>query len=347
MNNQESMFAGQEQQHSDSRIVNEDTREQRQWQEAPPGMYMDPGTQQMGGAKLRPQQPLRPRRRFPFVPIVVIVLIILALSYAARGFSGARPFSASRPVTQTFLVTGAPTLIVSDPSGRVHIRSGKDNSQVFINSITHDGFGNNANNIKVASMLDKSTNTITVNVQGDTGFLSSNDVDLDISVPQTTNIQQLNEGSGSVEIDGISGQVHAQSGSGDIQARNLDGQITLHTGSGDVGIERVNGTVALSTGSGDINLKNASLSGQSTLHTGSGSIDFQGTLDRNGAYDFETGSGSIDVNLPANSAFHLETQTGSGSVDNEFNSSDVGSDPRALLTLKTGSGSIDIHKKGV
>ena len=43
MSNQESVFAGQEQQYPDPRMVNNDPRERQQWQ--------------MGGEKLRPQQP--------------------------------------------------------------------------------------------------------------------------------------------------------------------------------------------------------------------------------------------------------------------------------------------------
>jgi len=334
MSNQESAFAGQEQQYPNPRTINSDPRERQQWQ--------------MGGEKLRPQQPpLQPRRRSLLAVIAVIVIALLALWYMSHALFAAIPSHLSASTTKSFSAFGVPTLVITDPSGRVHIHRGEDASHVTVNwSIRHFGFGGNTKDIQVMPAQYGDTITITVPATSVSPLSETGEANLDISVPQKTNVQ-LNDGSGSVDIKDINGQINAAAGSGDIQAHHVAGQITLHTDSGRISTENINGIVDLSTNSGDIEMRNASLQGPSKLNVSSGSIQFDGTLDSNGTYDFETSSGSIDVTLPQDSAFHLETATDSGSLHNEFGNNDVGNNPRAQLTLKTGSGSIDIHKKAV
>jgi hypothetical protein len=327
MSNQESVFAGQEQHYPDPRMLNNDPREQQQWQ--------------MGGEKLRPQQP---RRRSLFVAIAVIVIVLLALWYMSQALFTAIPSSPSDSTTKSFSVFAVPTLVITDPSGRVRIHRGENSSQVTVGwSIGHFGFDVNAHDIKPVLAQNGDTITVTVPETSVSSFSGTGGANLDIAVPQQTNVK-LNDGSGSVNVEAINGQINAVTGSGGIQARDVAGQIMLHTDSGSINTEGINGLVNLSTNSGSIEMRNASLQGPSTLNVGSGSIHFDGTLDRTGTYDFETGSGTINVTLPADSTFHLDTPTGSGVLNNDFGNSDVGSNPRAQLTLKTGSGSIDIHK---
>ena len=238
-------------------------------------------------------------------------------------------------------------MVITDPSGRVHIHRGEDARQVTVNwSIRHFGFGDNTKDIQLVAVQNGDTISITVPETSAFPLSGIGEANLDISVPQKTNVR-LNDQSGTVDIEDINGQINAATGSGDIQARDVAGQITLHTDSGSINTESINGIVGLSTNSGNIEMRNASLQGPSTLNVDSGSIQFDGTLDPHGTYDFETASGSIDVALPQNSAFHLDTGTNSGVLSNEFGNNDVGSNPRAHLTLKTGSGSIDIHKRAI
>ncbi|MBV9708745.1 MAG: DUF4097 family beta strand repeat protein [Chloroflexi bacterium] len=334
MSNQESVFAGQEQQYPDPRMINNDPRERQQWQ--------------MGGEKLRPQQPpLQPRRRSLLAVVAVIVIVLLALWYLSHALFAAIPSNPSNSTTKSFSVFGAPTLVITDPSGRVHIHRGEDARQVTVNwSIRHFGFGDNTKDIQLVAVQNGDTISITVPETSAFPLSGIGEANLDISVPQKTNVR-LNDQSGTVDIEDINGQINAATGSGDIQARDVAGQITLHTDSGSINTESINGIVGLSTNSGNIEMRNASLQGPSTLNVDSGSIQFDGTLDPHGTYDFETASGSIDVALPQNSAFHLDTGTNSGVLSNEFGNNDVGSNPRAHLTLKTGSGSIDIHKRAI
>lgn len=52
-----------------------------------------------------------------------------------------------------------------------------------------------------------------------------------------------------------------------------------------------------------------------TLNTGTGTINFDGTLDNSGTYQFQTTNGDINLTVPPSSAFHLDALTNSGSIN--------------------------------
>jgi hypothetical protein len=56
-------------------------------------------------------------------------------------------------------------------------------------------------------------------------------------------------------------------------------------------------------------------------------------------------AGNITLNLPANSSFQLTTAMDTGGIHNDFSGSTVGSDPRAIITLKTDNGDIRVQKR--
>jgi len=133
--------------------------------------------------------------------------------------------------------------------------------------------------------------------------------------------------------------------------------LVLKTSSGDITVDGVNGQANLTSDSGGINLSQVSLSGNSALATNSGDINFDGTLDPNGAYQFQSQGGSVDLTLPSNASFHADiTTSSSGSINSDFPElnppssdattvhGDVGGAPRANVTIKTVDGSITLHK---
>lgn len=104
---------------------------------------------------------------------------------------------------------------------------------------------------------------------------------------------KLSDGSGDMDIDGVTGDVSIDDGSGDIVARNVRGRVHVadgsgdmiishvasvdvtSDGSGDVHVDHVTGDVAIgSKGSGDVEI--ASVGGNFTVGSkGSGSIHYQ------------------------------------------------------------------------
>jgi hypothetical protein len=374
MNNQEGMFADQEQQPYEPytpRDINADPREQPRQEASQEGYagyeeytvpYPEPDQRRMGGAKIYPQPPRRRRKRL-FWPVLVLIVVLL---FAGFGFvsntsirhGGIGPQSVGQAqLPRVFNITGAPTLIIKDNNGDVHIHTGSTDSVIFQATVS-DGFGDNARNAPVR--YQQNGDVITVTTAGNVPFIGLGQVDLDVTVPTNASVQ-IDSGSGSIEVDGTSGSVtahslngdvtinsvqgavQASSRNGDVTLSNVTGQMTLQDANGDITASNVNGAMNASNGGGDINVKQGALSGQSLLRTDSGDISFDGSLDPNGSYQMESGGGDVDVTLPANASFQLTTN-GSDNVSNDFGSTTVGNGPHPPLQLNSGSGSISVNK---
>lgn len=167
-------------------------------------------------------------------------------------------------------------------------------------------------------------------------FLSSCRVDHSLTVPEGISIT-VETGSGSIDVDGLSGSVNVHSGSGRIDLRRLRGAVTVDASSGSVDLEDLSGDVDVQTGSGSISggaISSATFVGEA----GSGSItlDFEEGLAR---LDLSTGSGSVQVTVPGG-AYRLDLRSSSGSTG----FSGVSDDPSAprTISIHTGSGSVRV-----
>jgi hypothetical protein len=158
----------------------------------------------------------------------------------------------------------------------------------------------------------------------------------------------------------------SQQGSADLQVTVPNGSnLQLQTASGNITVSGVDGQMTLATQNGNIDLSNDMLSGSSTITTiDSGNINFDGTIDSRGTYQFQTNSGNVDLTVPTTPSFHLNASTSTGSIhSNGFpgvnvqnNSSgsgqmvngDVGGSSQgqgAKVTITTVDGNIDLHQR--
>lgn len=113
---------------------------------------------------------------------------------------------------------------------------------------------------------------------------------LEVRVPARMSLD-VEDGSGSIEIRDVSGDVALEDGSGSIRLAGVGGSIRLKDGSGSVDISGAGGDVHLVDGSGSIRLRG--VTGSATIEDGSGSID---VAEVSGDVSIpESGSGSVDV----------------------------------------------------
>ena len=322
--------------------INTDPREQAHWQAMPPqqargyegpDFYADSERQKIGTG-----QPRR-RRRSPWLWLIVVLIAfaLMLIGRIATPFYGPHDFGPPhmkqhlKPVS--FSVGIHPTIVVNDGFGTIDVHAGSANTVTINPTEQNAGFSDTT---QVNYDQSRDSNTITVTVEG------PESVNLDVTVPSNADLQ-LDTNSGEIDVTGVSGQMSLSSTDGTINATHdsLSGQSTL------------------SNNGGTINATHDSLSGQSTLGTNSGSITFNGSIDPNGTYQFESTSGSVDVTLPGNSSFHVDATTTSGSISSDFSEvniqhpdvsganahGDVGSPPRATVTLQTNEGPISLNKQ--
>ncbi len=158
-------------------------------------------------------------------------------------------------------------------------------------------------------------------------------------------------GSGRIELDSVNGRVVAHTGSGAIRASRIAGSFKADTGSGDINMDQSSpGDVEVSTGAGAVEL--SGVKGSLLARTGSGHITAGG--EPSGEWNIHASSGGITVRLNPGAAFDLDAHTSSGhitvnhplTVMGTVSTKDIRGKVRgggALLTLRTGSGSIVIE----
>jgi hypothetical protein len=141
-------------------------------------------------------------------------------------------------------------------------------------------------------------------VRGDYNML----LDLTIDVPVNVALQ-VDDGSGETKILGT-GSVEINDGSGDIELRGITGNVRVHDGSGNISLRGIGGDVYVDDGSGNIDADN--VTGNFTVGSdGSGNINVTGVAGTMRVDD--DGSGEISVDRVGGD-FIVDSK-GSGSID--------------------------------
>lgn len=179
---------------------------------------------------------------------------------------------------------------------------------------------------------DLSRSRIELDVRSRRGHMG--DTRYEISVPAGARVV-AHTTSGDIVVRAVNGDVEAHTTSGELEVSNLGGRATLESVSGgvraagvrgDLSVEAVSGTVDVRDVAGEVDAE--SVSGEVRLlglrsravraETVSGEIEFQGTLDPAGRYDFDAHSGSVRLTVPADAGAQVSVETFSGTIDSDF-----------------------------
>lgn len=155
-------------------------------------------------------------------------------------------------------------------------------------------------------------------------------IDMDVRVPAGL-LLDIDDGSGAINVRGVTGELRINDGSGGIGLSNITGPVDIDDGSGEIDINDVNGTVRINDGSGSIAVARTL---DVTVRDGSGSMrisDIEGTV-----HVPDDGSGSI----------HIEHISGHVHVDDDGSGEIRVEDVRGDLTV-SGAGSGGVHYRDV
>jgi DUF4097 and DUF4098 domain-containing protein YvlB len=259
-----------------------------------------------------------------------------------------REFAAALDTTVTFDARG--TVTVSCPGGDVVV-TGTDRNQIVVKARTERG------GIRFVS----SGTSATLEPASGRGCT---DAHFELSIPAGARLE-VATWSGSLGVRNVHGDIeaHTQSGdieiheagdnlevetlSGDITVEGVRGTANIHTLSGDIILDRARGEVEVETVSGDIVLKDV-VSKQIRTHSTSGDLEFGGTIQSAGRYEFTTHSGEIRLALPANVGAQLSLSTFSGEIDSAFpitltpGAHGIGASQAKKLNFSLGQGSARI-----
>jgi hypothetical protein len=280
----------------------------------------------------------------------MLLLALLALVVRATLTRPATP-QQTAPDTTTFFIGNRPTLVFAHEIGSVHISSGSD-GQVSIR-VSKNGITS-----AIAVHYSQHGDTIVATVDIESGLYLDTWVDFDVSVPRQAGLS-LSVATGTLVVDDLGGDIALSNTNGSIWATNLSGSVALKTQSGSINTDNVSGQVKVTTQNGTITSTNTHLTGHSTMQAESGTINFHGSLDRSGSYQFGDTNGAVGLTLPRDAAYSVAARTTSGSINTDFPGvtvyhqgagtvarGNVGDLPRARLLIQTTSGSIDLHQGG-
>jgi hypothetical protein len=253
-----------------------------------------------------------------FVVLAGLVVVLLAALVGGFVFSTIAQRELSATTTTTLVVSGTPSLVISDAAGDVTIQQGSGN-QVTVQVTKHawgisDADAKGVLNNMVVNVSQSGT-TITVKTQWSGSARRS--VDLIVTVPAQA-----------------TANVHL--GAGNIDARQLTGAMTLDTGAGNVTVSAV------------------TFAGTSRLHTGAGNITVDGAMASGAAVDVLVGAGNATLTLPSDTPAHLSASTGVGNLTitgwqipvsgmvSHRASGDLGGNPTGTLTIQVGTGNLTL-----
>lgn len=283
-------------------------------------------------------------KKTPIVYCSLAILLILTGGCSTR----ASYLRAAGPVRQTqgsfdktLTVSGTTDLDITTGAGSIDVRQGSGNRVEIhgrIYASNNWSFSNQdqqkaIRNLESNPPIEQSGQSIRIGRILDRDTEQHVSISYEIVAPAQSNIR-AHTGSGSLNVEGMSGRVEAGTGSGSVTLRDIKGDLQARTGSGPIRATGVHSGLRMSTGSGGIEVE-----GEQTA-----------------TWDLQTGSGGIDVRLPKTASFDLSAHTGSGGVTVDFPltvsgridssrhevTGKVGTGQFAL-TARTGSGHIRIE----
>ena len=275
----------------------------------------------------------------------------------------------------TFETPGATTIVVRTSAGQVNVAAG-DTDRTTVELTPLNAAGEEA---IAQAVVEQSRHTVVVHLPKlRSGMLRQGpSVQVDITCPHGVSLDlkadsadlratgQFQEascstGSGSIDVEDVTGSARLRSGSGTVTAGEVTEALSVSTGSGDVNVERSLGSGNVKVGSGDISV--GELAGELVTKTGSGDVEIGRLGGRlvtktgsggltvrrasSGAVHAAGASGSITVGVEEGTAAWLDVSTVSGRVSQELGESPAPTNDqnRVEITAHTVSGNLRIHR---
>lgn len=229
---------------------------------------------------------------------LILAVLTIGVSTAARAdYEEVRELSLE--------TRGIDTLSIEAGSGSLDIVgvSGADRIEVVATIRVPGRDKDDAREIMESDMtltLEKASDTAELEswFDSDWHWGDSPSIQLQVSMPEGMHLD-IDDGSGSMEIENVRGDIKLEDGSGSLKMTDVGGTIDVEDGSGSITINGVGGDIAIDDGSGSIRVRG--VRGSVTVDDGSGSIDVsdvEGDLiivdDGSGGLDFSNIGGRVE-----------------------------------------------------
>lgn len=258
--------------------------------------------------------------------LLVLLTLICALAAGGTAFAFFHSVPVSATGSQSFSVSGAPTVRIHSHAGNVQVATGGAGTVTVAYEKHVRGWDRgDAENALRAITVTATQSGYVIDVQvnepdwSGPHWFGDRDVRLDVTVPAQASIETtLN--AGNVEVRGVTG------------------------------------TVTVENDAGNVTLEGVTLAGASSVQDHAGNIEVRGTLQSGSSLDARTNAGNVGATLPKATDAHLSATTHAGNIDvdstwtvavsrdyaNGTATGDLTPTPRGTLTLETDAGNITL-----
>ena len=136
----------------------------------------------------------------------------------------------------------------------------------------------------------------------------------DVRVDGVKAAAELRTVSGDIQVSDAADQVTLESVSGSVHAKQLAGTVRAQSVSGDIALEGIAGDIDAGTTSGELSLRDVK-SANVRAETLSGDLEYRGTIEKAGRYEFKSHSGEVRLGVPEGAGATFAVSTWSGSVE--------------------------------
>ena len=182
--------------------------------------------------------------------------------------------------------------------------------------------------------VDRSENSIHVEVDVERGLGLSGSVDFELTVPRAFGLElegmaiqvDIEGTEGEVDVTTVHGNIRVVGGRGSIQLESVNGEVVVEDADGSLSVTGMAGGVTIRNCSGDIFAE--SVGGSLTLQginssdveagTVGGTVRFEGSILDGGMYTFGSHGGSVWLYLPENMNARVEAITLAGDMEVDY-----------------------------
>lgn len=219
-----------------------------------------------------------------------------AMVFAAIFLFGSLAFSAQEVKTLKLLAEGINKLEINCGAGFLKVQGVEGlnaievKAEIYARGVDKEDMKEFIEDHIKLSLEQKGSRAVLVSEVENHSFFSFRDasIDLTVNVPIKMDLK-IDDGSGSIDIKNITGNLYVEDGSGGIHVENIQGDLEIDDGSGEIEVRGISGDVVIDDGSGSISVAN--IGGSVTVDDGSGSIDIDG-VEKDLTLK-ETGSGGL------------------------------------------------------
>ena len=203
------------------------------------------------------------------------VFLILGMFTASLASAAWRDYEETRDLTLD--ASGINTVEIEAGAGSLEVRGSADADAISVTALIQL-----SEREEKAKKIIESDLVLTLERDGDTAVLNSyfessawgwdDSPSIRLVVEVSDRIAlEIEDGSGSIRIWDVSGNIEIEDGSGSLQMSNVGGDIQIEDGSGSVFVEGVGGDISIDDGSGSITVKD--VRGSVIIDDGSGGIN--------------------------------------------------------------------------